>query len=76
MKLFGLALYMDNWPAFCFGKKAWVCKIIWSPVKRKFCWFHYTTTTENVWYQRTNSDPFRLYGVMILPHENIYDLDD
>lgn len=28
MKLFGLALYMDNWPAFCFGKKAWVCKVI------------------------------------------------
>ena len=22
MKLFGLAIYSNNWPAFCFGKKA------------------------------------------------------
>lgn len=76
MKLFGLAIYMNNWPAFCFGKKAWVCKIIWSPMYRKFCCYHFASTSENVWWQRVNSYRFRFYGVMILPHENIYDLDD
>lgn len=76
MKLFGLALYMGNWPAFCFGKKAWVCKIIWSPVKHKFCWFHFSLTSEEVWRQRTNSDPYKFFGIMILPKENIYDLND
>ena len=76
MKLFGLALFMNNWPAFCFGKKAWVCKIIWSPVYHKFCCYHYTTTAEKIWWQRVNSYPFRFFGIMILPHENIHDLDD
>ncbi len=76
MKLFGLALYMDNWPAFCFGKKAWVCKVIWSSVYHKFCWYHFSLTSEEVWYQRTNSDPYRFFGVMILPKKKIHDLED
>jgi len=74
MKLYGLALYMDNWPAFCFGKKAWVCKVIWSPVYRRFRCYHFTSTSENIWYQRTNSNPYRFFGVMILPNKNVYDL--
>ena len=76
MKLFGLALYMDNWPAFCFGKKAWVCKIIWSPVYRRFKCYHFTSSAENIWWQRVNSYPFRLFGVMILPNESVYDLNN
>lgn len=75
MKLFGLALYMGNWPAFCFGRKAWVCKITWSPVYRKFYWYHFSLTSEEVWRQRVNSDPYKFFGIMIIPKENIYDLD-
>lgn len=67
---------MNNWPAFCYGKKAWVCKIIWSPVKHKFYWHHFLLTSEEVWWQRTNSNPFKFFGIMILPKENIYDLED
>lgn len=76
MKLFGLALYMRNWPAFCFGKKAWVCKIIWSPVYRRFKCYHFTSTSDDVWWQRVNSYPFRFFGIMIHPRECIYDLDE
>ena len=76
MKLFGLALYMDNWPAFCFGKKAWVCKIIWSSVYHRFKCYHFTSTSENVLWQRVNSYSFKFFGIMIIPKENIHDLDD
>ena len=76
MKLFGLALYMDNWPAFCFGKKAWICKVIWLPVYRRFKCYHFTSTAENVWWQRVNSYPFKFFGIMILPNEDVYDLED
>lgn len=76
MKLFGLALYMDNWPAFCFGKKAWIFKIIWSPVYHKFKCYHFTSTSKDVWWQRVNSYPFKFFGIMILPNEDVYDLED
>lgn len=76
MRLYGLALYMNNWPAFCFGKKAWVCKIIWSPVYRRFKCYHFTSTSEKIWWQRINSNPYKFFGIMILPRENIYDLED
>ena len=75
MKMYGFA-YAMGFPCICFGKKAWYFKLIWSSVKKRFCWYSWWTDTTSVWWQRVNSYPFRFYGIMILPNEEIYDLED
>ena len=50
-------------------------KLIWAKKYHWFRWYFFTTTTKNVWWQRINSYPFRFFGVMVLPNEEIYDLD-
>lgn len=73
MKLYGTA-YIFNWPALCFGTKAWCFKLMWAKKYKRFKWFSYWTTTKSVWWERVNSYPFRFVGVMILPNNEIYDL--
>ena len=75
MKMYGFA-YASKFPCLCFGKRAWHFKLIWSSVKKRFCWYSWWSETKSVWWQRVNSYPFRFYGIMILPNEEIYDLED
>lgn len=74
MKLFGLA-YIYDWHALCFGTKAWCFKLIWANKYHWFRWYSFMTTSKNVWWNRVNSYPFRFFGLMILPNEEIYDLN-
>ena len=74
MKLYGFAYAMD-FPCLCFGKKAWYFKLIWSPVYKRFKWYSWWGDTKTVWWERVNSYPFKFFGFMVLPHEDIYDLD-
>lgn len=74
MKLYGLA-YIFNWPALCFGNKAWCFKLTWARILHRFKFYHYTTTSKNVWLQRVNSYPFRFIGIMTLPNSELNDLD-
>jgi hypothetical protein len=76
MKMYGFA-YAMGFPCLCFGKKAWYFKLIWwSPIKKRPVWYSWWSETKSVWWQRVNSYPFRFFGVMILPNEEIYDLED
>ncbi len=75
MKLFGLA-YIHEWPALCFGTKAWCFKLIWAKKYHCFKWYNFKTTTKNVWWQRINSYPFKFFGIMILPNKDIYDINE
>lgn len=74
MKMYGFA-YAGGFPCLCFGRKAWHFKLIWSSVKKRFCWYSWWTDTASVWWQRVNSYPFRFFGVFILPNEDIYDIE-
>ena len=75
MKMYGVA-YAMKYLCFCFGKKAWFFTLFWSPVKKKLVWYSWLSDTKDVWWQRVNSYPFRFFGLFILPHEDVYDLDD
>ena len=75
MKLYGIA-YIHDWPALCFGNKAWCFKLTWARKLHRFKWYSYTTTSKDVWWQRINSHPFRFIGLMILPNNELYDLDE
>lgn len=74
MKMYGIA-YSMQFPCICFGKKAWYFKLLWSTKYHCFKWYSWFSTTKDVWWQRVNSYPFKFFGVMILPHEDIYDLE-
>lgn len=74
MKLYGLAI-IHGWPALCFANKAWCFKLIWAKKYHWFRWYSFMTTSKNVWWQRVNSYPFRFFGIMVLPNDEIYDLD-
>ena len=74
MKLYGFA-YSMSFPCLCFGKRAWYFKLIWSPVYKRFKWYSWWSDTKTVWWERINSYPFKFIGFMILPQEDIYDLD-
>lgn len=76
MKMYGFA-YAMGFPCLCFGGKAWYFKLIWwSPAKKRPVWFSWWSETKSVWWQRVNSYPFKFCGIMILPHEEIYDLEE
>lgn len=76
MKMYGFA-YAMGFPCLCFGKKSWYFKLIWwSPTKKRPVWYSWWSETKSVWWQRVNSYPFKFYGIMILPNEEIYDLED
>lgn len=73
MRMYGFAWSM-GWPCICFGKKAWFFKIYYGKAIKRFKFQHWITETKTVWFQRVNSYPFRFFGIMILPNEDIYDL--
>lgn len=75
MKLYGFA-YSINYPCICFGKKAWYFKLYYGKAIKRFKWVSWISTTKDVWWQRVNSYPFRFIGIMILPNEDVYDLND
>lgn len=70
--MYGIA-YSMQFPCICFGKTAWYFKL--STKYHRFKWYSWFGSTKGVWWQRVNSYPFKFFGVMILPHEDIYDLD-
>jgi len=74
MRMYGFAWSM-GWLCICFGKKAWFFKLYYGKAIKRFRFQHWLDDTKTVWYQRVNSYPFRLFGIMILPNEDIYDLD-
>jgi len=73
MKLYGIA-YSMGFPCLCLGKKAWYFKLYWSPVKKRLIWQSWKSNTKDVWWQRINSHPFRFFGFMVLPNEDVYDI--
>lgn len=73
MRMYGFAWSM-GWPCICFGKKSWFFKIYYGKAIKRFRFQHWVTDTKTVWIQRVNSYPFRFFGIMILPNEDIYDL--
>lgn len=75
MKMYGFA-YAMGFPCFCFGKKVWYFKLIWSPVKKKLMWYSWWSSSKSVWWQRVNSYPFRFFGLFILPNDELYDLEN
>jgi len=74
MRMYGIAWSM-GWPCICFGKKSWFFKIYYGKAIKRFRFQHWISDTKTVWWQRVNSYPFRFFGIMILPNEDIYDLD-
>ena len=74
MKMYGFA-YAMNFPCLCFGKKSWYFKLTWSPIYKRFKWYSWWDDTKTVWWERVNSYPFKFFGFIVLPHEDIYDLD-
>ena len=74
MKLYGFA-YAVKFPCICFGKRVWHFKLVWVSRMKRFRWYSWWDDAESVWYQRVNSYPFKFFGVMILPNENVYDLN-
>lgn len=74
MKMYGFAWAM-GWPCICFGKKSWFFKIYYGKAIKRFRFQHWVDDTKTVWFQRVNSYPFKFLGIMILPNEDIYDLD-
>lgn len=73
MRMYGFAWSM-GWPCICFGKKAWFFKMYYGKAIKRFRFQHWLDDTKTVWFQRVNSYPFRFFGIMILPNEEIYDL--
>lgn len=74
MRMYGFSWSM-GWPCICFGKKSWFFKLYYGKAIKRFRFQHWFDDTKTVWFQRVNSHPFRFFGIMILPNEDIYDLD-
>jgi hypothetical protein len=56
----------------CIGKKAFVLKIQWSKVKKRFCCYHWVApTTEVITNIGNGASKFKFFGFMLLKHYRI-----
>ena len=76
IRLYGFSQIFD-FPCLCIGKHALVFKIQWSPVKKKFCTYHWVAPTSDVITHIGNgTNKFRFFGFMYLKGCRIHEIDN
>lgn len=63
-----------HFPYYCFGKKCFGFKIIWSPVYKKFKIYFFKLSSDSVLHAITNRKTIKFFGFIKTDFDTLYDL--